>query len=197
MASFTYLWSNRVQFPINSLSFYRCWAKRVLCMLEIFKRNKRRAALVKKGAHIHQAAEIGLVKAEGHKSNLSIGANSFLGRISIALHDEVIIGKNVCINDGVQLLTASHDVTDPEWKHVKAKITIDDYAWIAINAIILPGVYIGKGAVVGAGAVVSKDVAAGSIVVGNPAKPITKTRCEELNYNPCEFLAGNQAWLIG
>jgi acetyltransferase-like isoleucine patch superfamily enzyme len=197
MASFSYLWSNRVRFPVNSLAFYRCWAKRMLCMFEIIKRNRSRSVLIKNGACIDPTAEIGEVKAEGHKSNLSIGAYSFLGNINIALHEEVFIGKNVCINDGVQLLTASHDVADPQWNHIKAKIIIDDYAWIATNAIILPGVHIGKGAVVGAGAVVSRDVASGVIVAGNPAKPISKTRCKELNYNPCEFLAGNRAWLVG
>jgi len=197
MASFSYLWSHRAKFSLNSSAFYRSWAKRLLCMPEIIKRNRRRSGLIRQGARIHPTAEIGLVRADGHKSNLTIGAHSFLGTVTIALHEEVNIGENVCINDGVQLLTASHDVSDPQWNHVKARISVDDYAWIASNAIILPGVHIGKGAVVGAGAVVSRDVAPGSIVVGNPAKPISKTRCKELNYNPCEFLAGNRAWLIG
>ncbi|MFV5698734.1 acyltransferase [Flavobacterium sp. ZT3R17] len=76
---------------------------------------------------------------------------------------------------------------------MNAKIIIYDYAWIAINVIILSGVHIGKGAVVGAGSVVRKDVAAGVIVAGNPAKPLLKERSKEFNYNPCEFLAGNKA----
>jgi acetyltransferase-like isoleucine patch superfamily enzyme len=197
MASFSYLWTHRVQFPINSIAFYRSWAKRLLCLPEMIKRNRHRSVLIHQGARIHSTAEIGALKVDGHKSNLTIGAYSFLGTVTIALHEKVSIGENVCINDGVQLLTASHDVSDPQWNHVKSKITIDDYAWIAINAIILPGVHIGKGAVVGAGAVVSKNVEAGSIVVGNPAKPILKKRTKELNYNPCEFLAANSAWLIG
>ena len=103
----------------------------------------------------------------------------------------------MCINDGVQLLTASHSVTDPMWEHKKSPIIIAEYAWIATNAIILPGVRIGRGAVVGAGAVVSKSVGDYEIVVGNPASTISKKRTENLNYNPCEFLAGNRAWLIG
>jgi len=86
---------------------------------------------------------------------------------------------------------------DPTWNHIMKPIIIDDYAWIATNAIILPGVHIGRGAIIGAGAVVSKDVQPYQIVVGNPAKAIAKQRCEELNYNPCEFLASNRAWLIG
>ena len=51
--------------------------------------------------------------------------------------------------------------------------------------------------VIGARAVVSKSVEAGAIVVGNPAKPVNRIRCNELNYNPCEFLAANRAWLVG
>jgi acetyltransferase-like isoleucine patch superfamily enzyme len=125
-----------------------------------------------------------------------VGAHSFLGAVTIALHEKVVIGKNVCINDGVQLLTASHDVNDPQWKYVKAQIIIDDYAWIAIDAIILPGTHIGKGAVVGAGAIVNRDIAPGDIVAGNPAKPIGKKRCDELNYDPCEFLEANRVWLV-
>jgi acetyltransferase-like isoleucine patch superfamily enzyme len=197
MASFTYLWVNRAKFPISSISFYRSWAKRIVCLPELIKRNKNRSLLIKQGALIHPTTEIGMVKIDGHKSNFIVGANSFLGIVTIALHENVSIGKNVCINDGVQILTGSHDVSDPQWKHIKARIIIEDYVWIAVNAIILPGVHIGKGAVVGAGAVVSKDVQAGSIVVGNPAKPISKKRTKELNYNPCEFLAANRAWLIG
>ena len=197
MASFGYLWQNRKKASIFSVLFYRMWAKRILCMPELMRRNRRRSQLVKRGASIDAKSEIGEVNISGSSKNFKMGAYSFLGKVHIALHDKVSIGNNVCINDGVQLLTASHNVQDPEWKHVKGAITIDDYVWIATNAIILPGVHIGKGAVVGAGAVVSKNIESGQIVTGNPAKKISKKRCEELNYNPCEFLAANRAWLIG
>jgi maltose O-acetyltransferase len=45
--------------------------------------------------------------------------------------------------------------------------------------------------------VVAKSVAPGSIVVGNPARPLNKQRTEKFDYNPCEFLAANEAWLKG
>ncbi len=197
MAEISYLWSNRAKFPVISGKFYRAWAKRLLCMPELVKRNLRRSALISRGASIHPTAEIGNVKIDGQKTNLSIGPNSFLGRVSIALLDEVVIGENVCINDGVEILTASHDVSDPNWKEVKAKIIIEDYVWIGTGAMILPGVTIGRGAVIGARAVVSKSINPGAVVVGNPAKVINRTRSSELNYNPCEFLAANRAWLVG
>lgn len=197
MASLHYLWKNRAKFPLKSINFYRAWAKRLFSIKELLRRNYRRSILIKQGAFIHDLAEIGLVTIEGPKKRLSVGSLSFLGRVKIALHDEVSIGERVCINDGVEILTASHDVLDPTWKHVKAKVIIDDYVWIGTGAMILPGVHLGRGAVVGARAIVSKSVAQYAIVVGNPAKPISKTRPLVLDYNPCEFLAANRAWLLG
>jgi maltose O-acetyltransferase len=195
MASLKYLWNNRVKFKWFSKAFFKCWAKRFLTFFELIKYNKRKKKLINNGAQIAETAEIGIATINGKKDNLSIGDFSTLGRVEIALHDKVTIGKYVCINDGVVILSASHDVLDPLWQHKKAPIFIGDYAWIATNAIILPGVNIGKGAVVGAGAVVSKNVKDYAIVIGNPAKEITKKRIDTLNYNPCEFLATNNAWL--
>ena len=196
MASVNYLWNNRARFKFSKL-FLKAWAKRFLTISEIINNNLRRSALTRKGAAISATAEIGKLKADGHKTNLTIGEYTFIGQVNMALHDKITIGKRVCINDGVIILTASHDVSDPAWNHVKKKITIEDYVWICTGAIILPGVTLGYGCVVGAGAVVSKSVEAGAIVAGNPAIPISKTRIKNLNYNPCEFLAGNSAWLKG
>ena len=197
MADLNYLWNNRAKFPVGSRAFFKAWAKRMLLLYSLIKRNRQKALLVKKGAKIHCLAEVGRVNAGGNKANLIIGANSFIGQVEFALHEKIIIGEFVCINDGVHVLTGSHNVSDPKWRHIKKPIIIEDYAWIATNAIILPGVRIGKGAVVSAGAVVSRDVNDGEIVVGNPARPISKKRVEELDYNPCEFIAANQAWLKG
>lgn len=197
MASLPYLWAKRARFPIGSKGFCRAWAKRFLCFRELCRRNRTRRKWVQRGAQIASTAEIGSAVAEGKLRRLSIGEFSFVGRAHLALHAGIVIGDRVCINDGVEMLTASHNVSDPLWRHVSADIVIDDYAWIGTNALILPGVKIGRGAVVGAGAVVSKSVAPYSIVVGNPAKPLLKTRCEDLRYNPCEFLAANRAWLVG
>lgn len=197
MASFNYLWGKRAKFPLTTMKFYRAWGKRFFSFPELISRNRRRNKLKKAGAIIHETAEIGEAEIQGKIKLLSIGRESFLGKVKIAMHDEVIIGNRVCINDGVEILTASHDVYDPEWRHVKSRIIIEDYAWIGTGAMILPGVVIGQGAVVGARAVVSKSVPAGSIAVGNPARLLQKTRPDHLNYNPCEFLAANRAWLFG
>jgi acetyltransferase-like isoleucine patch superfamily enzyme len=195
MASLNYLWVNRSKSKFLSRSFFISWAKRILTLKNLIANNKRRRKLTSKGANIADTAEIGNVNIDGKKSNLSIGDFSFIGKVEIALHDKVSIGNFVCVNDGAILLSASHDVLDPLWQHKKSPIDIGDYAWIATNAILLPGVKIGRGAVVGAGAVVGKNVEDYAIVIGNPAKAINKKRTEILNYNPCEFLAANNAWL--
>ena len=197
MADLGFLWSNRKKFPITSILFYRAWAKRILSFPHLLSRNYRRLRLVNKGAVIDGRAEIGTTEVLGDKKRLTIGSYTFIGKVHISLHAEVEIGERVCINDGVELLTGSHDISDPKWQHIGKKITIGDYVWIGTGALILPGVSIGRGAVIGAKAVVTKSVAAGAIVVGNPAKPILKERCENLDYNPCEFLAANRAWLVG
>lgn len=197
MASFNYLWKNRAKFSFGSGNFFRAWGKRLFSLPELLYKNRRRNKLIKKGALIDETAEIGKVKIVGRLRFLSIGRETFLGRVTINLHAEVKIGDRVCINDGVEILTASHAVNDPQWKEVKANISIEDYVWIGTGAMILPGIKIGRGAVIGARAVVSKSVAADEVVVGNPARPVSSKRSKELNYNPCEFLAANRAWLNG
>jgi acetyltransferase-like isoleucine patch superfamily enzyme len=197
MATLKYLWANRAFNPVSSKAFYRMWGKRFFSIAELSRRNVHRLFLMRKGALIHECAEISKITLEGQANKLSIGSLTFIGRVQMALHDEIEIGSRVCINDDVRIFTASHDVLDPNWNHTKGRVFIEDYVWIGTGAMILPGVRLGKGAVIGAGSVVSKSVAPGTIVVGNPARPTTKKRCANLDYNPCEFLAANRAWLVG
>ena len=197
MAGFKYLWANRAKFAFGSRNFFRAWAKRFFSFPELVARNHRRLLLIQKGAKIDETAEIGEVKIRGRCRLLTVGRESFLGQVEMNIFEQLEIGNRVCINDGVIILTASHDIADPQWKEVKKKIVISDYVWIGAGATILPGVVVGYGAVVGARAVVSKSVEPNSVVVGNPAKAIVSRRASDLNYNPCEFLAANRAWLSG
>jgi len=86
------------------------------------------------------------------------------------------IGNNVDIAQETAIWTLEHDVHADDHRAVGAPVTIDDYAWIGHRAIILPGVHIGRGAVVAAGAVVTQDVAPMAIVGGVPAKVIGQRR---------------------
>ena len=90
-----------------------------------------------------------------------------MARGSIEIEDDVMIGPEVA------LLTANHDFAD-HWVLLCGKIHINKNAWIGARAVILPGVTVGENAVVAAGAVVTKDVAANTVVGGNPARVIRK-----------------------
>lgn len=195
MASINYLWKNRIKYPIFSYLFLKCWVKRILLLGDLLKKAFKRYSL--RGAILSPTSEIGEVVIKGKKNNLIIGDFSTLGKVEISLLDKVFIGNYVCINDGCTILTASHEIDDPMWKYKKAEIHIEDYAWISTNTILLPGVTIGKGAVIGAGCVVSKSVPPYSIAIGNPMRLLEKKRTADLRYNPCEFLALNSAWLNG
>ena len=85
----------------------------------------------------------------------------------------VRIGSRVMIGTHTSISSITHDYrSDAMWKTVVTKpVVIEDDVWIGSNAVILPGVTIGRGAVVGAGAVVTHDVAPKAIVIGVPARP--------------------------
>ena len=107
--------------------------------------------------------------------NISIGSFSSIadGALVRALR-EIKIGRNVCISEDAKILTGSHDVSSPHFDSVLKPVAIGDSVWIAMNAIIMPGVTIGEGAVVAAGAVVTKDVEPWTVVAGIPAKVVKK-----------------------
>lgn len=122
-----------------------------------------------------------------------IGENSFVSTpiSSIACPSGVHIGKNVYINGGclfmarggitieddvqiaanVQLISNNHDPYERQILLCKP-VLIRQGAWIGPGATILPGVCVGKYAIVGAGSVVTKDVPDYAVVVGNPAKVV-------------------------
>jgi acetyltransferase-like isoleucine patch superfamily enzyme len=192
---FRYLWRGRAKYQLGSRAWMKAWAKRVLTARSAIAFARRRGKLIRGGAQIGESSCIGLASIEGRMENLRVGRGTTIGRAAIMLHGACAIGDYVCVNDGVTILTAGHDIDDPLWRHKKAEVSIGDYAWIATRALILPGVSIGRGAVVGAGAVVTKDVPPFRVVVGNPGRLTAKVRNESVKYVPTEFLAFQEAWL--
>ena len=94
------------------------------------------------------------------------------------------IHRNVTIAYDAIIWTLHHDMNSPDFSVVGGNVEINEYAWICSRSIILPGVKIGKGAVVASGAVVSKDVEPYSIVAGIPAKKIGERKHIDFNYKP-------------
>jgi len=115
-------------------------------------------------------------------NRLSMGNYSHINRgCTIDARGNITIGNNVSISHGVYIITGSHDHQARNFIGRFMPISIDDYAWIGVGAVVLQGVHIGKGAVICAGAVVTKDVGDYEIVGGVPAKHIGERR-RDLDY---------------
>ena len=103
----------------------------------------------------------------------SIGARTIINRgCCLDTRSGLKIGADVSISPEVAILTTQHDINDAEFALQGRAVVIEDHVWIGMRAMVLPGVTIGRGAVIAAGAVVAKDVAPLDIVAGVPARPI-------------------------
>lgn len=104
-----------------------------------------------------------------------ISSHSFICE-GVTLEDEVFIGHGVMFtNDRFPRATNADGTlqTGADWQCLKT--LVKKGAAIGSNATLLCGITIGEGATVGAGSVVTKDIPAGAVVAGNPAKPIRKS----------------------
>lgn len=121
--------------------------------------------------------------------NISIGSNSVINKKVLldGRGGKLTIGNNVDIAQETNIWTLEHDVHDDYYKAKGADVKIEDFVWIASRVTILPGVKIGKGAVVAAGSIVTKDVPEMTIVGGSPAKVLGERKSKllyEFNYKP-------------
>jgi maltose O-acetyltransferase len=114
---------------------------------------------------------------------ISIGKDCVIGEnVVLDGRDKLIIGNHVDIASNVMIYNSEHDINDENFQAKSAPVIIEDYVFIGPRSIILPGVKVGRGAVIGAGAVVTKDVSALAIVGGVPAKFIAERKLKDLNY---------------
>ncbi|MCX5281283.1 sugar O-acetyltransferase [Streptomyces sp. NBC_00198] len=109
-------------------------------------------------------------------SNITIGARTFVNYSLTALDvAPIIIGDDCQLGPNVQLLTPTHPL-EPQPRRDKLEaarpITIGNNVWLGGGVIVCPGVTIGDNSVIGAGAVVTRDVPADVVAVGNPARPV-------------------------
>lgn len=105
-----------------------------------------------------------------------IGARTFINYGAVLLDvAKITIGDDVQVGPNVQFLTPTHPL-DPELRRQKYEaaepITVGSNVWLGGGVILLPGITIGENTVVGAGAVVTKDLPANVVAVGNPARII-------------------------
>lgn len=121
----------------------------------------------------------------GYDGKLIIGKGSNIGDNTIIdTSDDVIIGDMVALGPYDIVYTHDHDYRSDSFAAWKGgvhtgKVVVEDGAWVGARVTLLPGVTIGKRAIVAAGSVVTKDVAPGDIVGGIPAKSMLKKKTDE------------------
>lgn len=129
----------------------------------------------------------GAIVLEHSEAIVTIGARTYIGGGLIDCAKEITIGDDVMLAWGCTIIDhnshsllwreRAQDVADvlkgkeKNWRNVsRGVVNIHDKAWIGFNVSILKNVTIGEGAVIGAESVVTKDVPAWSVAVGNPAR---------------------------
>jgi acetyltransferase-like isoleucine patch superfamily enzyme len=133
------------------------------------------------GVHLSgRSTFAGALRNDGRRPRLVVGNDTYLGhRLIISVDDEVSVGSHVHVADDVYICGYDAHPIDPTQRRSQpgpvdysghSRIVIDDDVWICQGVMILKGVHIGRGAIIGAHAVVTRDVPAGAIVAGNPAK---------------------------
>lgn len=149
------------------------------------------------GSNKIKIGENSLVKGDllvfKHGGEIVIGDYSLVGEgsriwssVKVTIGNRVLISHNVNIHDNVSHPLDSKERHDDYKRNLEnglqtdlkineAEVNISDDVWIGFNATILKGVNIGKGAIIGANTVVTKDVPAYSIVIGNPQQIIGQT----------------------
>lgn len=191
----SFLLQHRTRPALFSRAWLRTWMKRVWNLPALLGYALQSLRWRLKGARIASSSVISHLTVHGDASHLRIGECCCLGITRMQTHERIEIGNCVVINDGVRLITGSHDIHSPTYDHVFSPIIIEDHAWIATDAMILKGVRIGRGAVVAAGAVVTRNVPPFTVVGGNPAKEIGTRRIESFDYIPSSWFGPIMAWV--
>ncbi len=139
------------------------------------------------GNNVYIDSSVGLYSPE----NIEIGNNVHIQfGCRFFANGGLKIGEGCIFAHNVQILTRNHNYDSEDLqmipydsRYIEKPVAIGDYCWIGARTTILPGVKIGKGAVIAACSVVTKDVPECAVVGGNPAKIIkyrNKEKFEEL-----------------
>lgn len=119
--------------------------------------------------------------------SIEIGPNCIIGPFTTLDGRATLrIGRNVNIAGEVLTIGGHHEVDSPTAEGILGPVVIEDNAWIAMRATILPGVTVGEGAYVAAAALVNRDVEPYTLVGGVPAKKI-RDRNRDIEYTLQHF----------
>ena len=121
-----------------------------------------------------------------HPDRLTLGRYIYIGpNCVINAQGDVSLGDGTILGPEVVILSSSHDYKQGsllpyDVYDSQRPVEIGRGVWLGYRAMVCPGVRIGDGAVVGMGAVVTRDVASGEVVGGNPAKVLSRRDCDAI-----------------
>jgi galactoside O-acetyltransferase len=119
-------------------------------------------------------------------SNISIGDNVYINfNLTVVDDYKVFIGNGVLIAPNVTITVTGHPVhyeVRPHGEMYAFPVVIEDNVWLGIGVIVHPGVTIGRNSVIGSGSVVTKDIPADVVAVGNPCKVLRKITERDKEY---------------
>ena len=171
---------------------YKSNARNLLAQYHALSYNKKEEkteVLKKLFGSIGTNVSVGLPFICDYGRNIHIGNNVSINmNCSFVDCNKIEIGNNVLIASNVQIYTAAHPVEladrlTPDWNPESGEyfcrtyalpVKIGDGCWLGGGVIVLPGVTIGEATVIGAGSVVTKDIPANCVAVGNPCRVIRK-----------------------
>lgn len=132
---------------------------------------------VKFGNGVCLSADVVPIEIVSYKgSQISIGDHTFINYgASITAYQNVHIGRHCLLGHHLRIIDRNeHGLEQREVAPPAAPVTIEDHVWIGAHVIVLPGVRIGHNSAIGAGSVVTRDVPANSLAVGNPARVVRR-----------------------
>ena len=142
----------------------------------------RRAVYLRAGIQLHPTSSLHWRARFFAPKGLKVGPFSTLGNDGFYdAREGISIGGHVNIAAEVRIFTREHDVQSRDFAETGGPVVIEDYAYLGTRVTVLPGVRIGKGAVVASGAVVTKEVPPYTIVGGVPAVRLGERR-RDLEY---------------
>jgi acetyltransferase-like isoleucine patch superfamily enzyme len=116
-------------------------------------------------------------------ARISIGDHTFINYgLSISAHKSINIGRHCLLGHYLSIQDTDESAVEQSEmeRSSKTAVTIGDHVWIGAHVIILPGVSIGQHSAVGAGSVVTRDIPAYCLAVGNPARVVRRFGPEQV-----------------
>jgi acetyltransferase-like isoleucine patch superfamily enzyme len=166
--AFGYLWGAMQRFRLDDFQPIRVHGR-----VRLIRRHGR--ITIGRRSTVWPGVKLTALGRPGLPAHLSIGERCSIGdRTQIHCCEQVEIGAEVLISWDVNILENNfHNTADRAIR--TGPVVIGDRVWIGCRAIVVSGVTIGRGAIVAAGSVVTRDVPAGVLVAGNPARIIRET----------------------